>query len=88
VSGVIGSWNTEILLPKNIDDSCTKMIKSFTDGGLTYTNILIHGVYRETIRENANNSSTLLESRQASSSYNIIPTVEVRIHILNCLDNP
>jgi hypothetical protein len=88
MSDVIGSWSTEVPLPENIDDGCTKMIKSLTSGGLTYMNILVHDVCGETICENANSSNTLLESRQASSSYSIIPKVEVRIHILNYLGNP
>jgi hypothetical protein len=40
------------LLPKDIDDSGTEMVKTFTSHGFAYTNILINGVCKETVCEN------------------------------------
>jgi hypothetical protein len=76
------------LLSKDIDDGLTEMIKSFTWGGLVYTNILVHGISWETIRESMNCSNTLLKNGQTCSSYCIILEVEVGIHILNRFNKP
>jgi hypothetical protein len=61
-SNVIASGSPKVLLPKYGDDGCTKMIERFTVRGLTDTNVLVHDIWRETIRKNTNCSNALLKS--------------------------